>query len=51
VNLEEDHKGQKMEPEKLARVIEKSFLTAAGRKLARIVLNSATESTENTERK
>jgi putative nucleotidyltransferase with HDIG domain len=49
VNLEEDHKDQKMDPEKLARVIEKSFLTEAGRKLAKEILMNGT--TENTEKK
>jgi putative nucleotidyltransferase with HDIG domain len=49
VNLEEDHQDQEMDPEKLARVIEKSFLTEAGRKLAKEILMNGT--TENTEKK
>jgi HD superfamily phosphodiesterase len=49
VNLEENQKDQTMEPEKLTRVIEKSFLTEAGRKLAREILMNGT--TENTEKK
>jgi HD superfamily phosphohydrolase YqeK/DNA-directed RNA polymerase subunit RPC12/RpoP len=50
VNLEENQQGQKIPREKLEAMIEKNFLTAAGRKLARKAL-LATEVTENTERK
>ncbi len=47
VNLEENEKDQTMEPEKLSRVIEKSFLTEAGRQLARKTLLT----TENAEKR
>jgi HD superfamily phosphodiesterase len=51
VNLEENQGEQKLPKEKLAALIEKNFLTEAGRKLARsIFLNSATEFTERAEK-
>ena len=37
-NLEEKHKDSPMEPEKLEKVIEKSFLTESGRNLAKKIL-------------
>jgi HD superfamily phosphohydrolase YqeK len=49
VNLEENQQGQKIPREKLDALIEKNFLTAAGRELARKAL-LATEVTENTEK-
>jgi len=50
VNLEENQQGQKIPREKLEGMIEKNFLTATGRELARKAL-LATEVTENTEKK
>jgi HD superfamily phosphodiesterase len=38
VNLEEAHKDSPIQPEKLSRIVEKSFLTASGGKLAERVL-------------
>ncbi|MGD9032162.1 MAG: HD domain-containing protein [Desulfobacteraceae bacterium] len=37
-NLEDNHKESRVEPEKLASIIEKSFLTESGRKIAQQVL-------------
>jgi hypothetical protein len=37
-NLEDNHKESPVEPEKLASIIEKSFLTESGRKIAQQVL-------------
>jgi HD superfamily phosphodiesterase/DNA-directed RNA polymerase subunit RPC12/RpoP len=49
VNLEENQQEAQWAPEKLAAIIEKSFLTESGRKLARKTL-LATEITESTEK-
>jgi len=49
VNLEENQQGQKIPREKLEAMIEKNFLTAAGRQLAKKTF-FATEVTENTEK-
>ena len=49
VNLEENRQEAKLSPEKLAAMIERNFLTAAGRQLAQKAL-LATEVTENTEK-
>lgn len=43
VNLEENHKEQSMDAEKLAKILEKSFFTATGKKLARQELLKETE--------
>jgi HD superfamily phosphodiesterase len=49
VNLEEKQQEAEWTPDKLARIIEKSFLTESGRKLARKTLFTA-ESAENAEK-
>ncbi len=50
INLEENQQGQKIPREKLEAMIEKNFLTATGRQLAKKTL-LATEVTENTEKR
>lgn len=43
VNLEEEQAGQPLAAEKLTAILEKSFLTAAGRSLAKTILGQAKE--------